>query len=352
MSLDLSGLTRIRPVDAEEQEPLGIEDVVDLPATDVLEASVANWRRLVEAAEQTSSRMRLQSATSRLRLAQRDLSFGRWRDRYLRERRPPMCQPWCLGRGWRRVNEAVPVGSEDGSDVAVENRPEYCPCEDGVAAAARHDARRQEAQAAAAQRRAAAIWESADIPPKLARYSLESYLLRDDARPAVVDKLRRWQCAATVEGYPCWLLLWGDVGTCKTGLAVSLLLDALAAGQSGLYVLASDTFDQLSATYGRREKGEPDETEVMASLVGLDLLVLDDVGTGSVTLWRDEKLLKLIDKRDTHARRTIVTTNLSPAELEAHIGKRSFDRLRGNTEAADESFVIELTGESRRGVTA
>lgn len=267
----------------------------------------------------------------------------------------PDCEPWCHGRGYRRTGSTFIEGAAGEqrsiSEIVSGLTYAYCSCCEGERARERHEEARAALDARLAQQAAERIWESADVPPKLRRYSLESYLTRPDARPAVVDKLKRWQRAATVEGYPCWLLLWGDVGTCKTGLAVSLLLEALAAGQSGLYVLASDTFDQLSATYGRREKGEPDETEVMASLVGLDLLVLDDVGTGSVTLWRDEKLLKLIDKRDTHARRTVVTTNLSPAELEAHIGKRSFDRLRGNTEAADESFVIELTGESRRGVT-
>jgi hypothetical protein len=45
---------------------------------------------------------------------------------------------------------------------------------------------------------------------------------------------------------------------------------------------------------------------------------------------------------------------LSLAELEAHVDTPTFDRLRGNAfdAASGESFVIELTGQSQRGMAS
>lgn len=264
----------------------------------------------------------------------------------------PDCEPWCHGRGYMRTGSTFIEGASGElrslSEAISGITYAYCSCAAGRAARARHEEARSALDTRLATQAVERIWADADIPPKLRRYSLDSYLLLPGARPALVEKLRRWQATRT------WLLLFGTAGTCKTGTAISLLLEHLAAGHSGLYVVTPDYLDRLRLTYRQDGDGQPDATDVLASAAGIDLLLLDDVGKAPLTPWGKEKLFTLINRRDAHERRTIVTTNLSLEELEAHVDTPTFDRMRGNAfdRETGESFVIELTGESQRGQSA
>lgn len=194
-------------------------------------------------------------------------------------------------------------------------------------------------------RRRARIWESSELPPKFERFSLDAFAALTGKHDVVAD-LREWQRSDR------WLLLVGDVGVGKTGLAVSLLIEWLKAGQQGLYVVTPDFLSRIRATYNR-SGDEVDELEVLGSVISAPLLVLDDLGTVTLTEWGKEKLFTLVNQRYLRGLRTIVTTNL-PIEhgdgdpqgtvyLPDHVGVRTWDRMRG------QSDVMVLTGESLRG---
>lgn len=339
----------VAPIPVSEQEPLGIEDVIDLPSTPALESAVVSCQLRADAAMQGLSQRRRDAAMSSLRMAERALRFGRWRDRYLAEQRPAGCRPWCLGRGYRRTTGAlVPVGAEIGSGVVVDAGVEYCPCEDGAAAQARHEARARAQAEQAAQTMAARVWDDIGIPPKLRRYSLDSYLALPEADAALVAKLRRWLACPSSP----WLLFHGDAGTCKTGLSIALLQERRLAGDSAMYVVTPDFLDRIRLTYRQKGEEDADATDVLASAANVSLLLLDDVGKAPLTDWGRAQLFTLVNRRDAHERRTIVTTNLGLSELEKHVDSPTFDRIRGNAcdAATGEGFVIEMAGGSRRGL--
>lgn len=198
-------------------------------------------------------------------------------------------------------------------------RPIECPC--GLVAA----------------RRRLRIWDAAQIPPKFRPYTLTSYA-EVSGRHALVAQLRTW-----ISG-DRWLLLTGDVGVGKSGIAASLLTEWLRSGQAGLYVSMPMFFSRIRATY--RDNGDPmDELDVLGAVVSVPLLVLDELGVVSLSDWGREKLYTLISERVASGRRTIVTSNLRVPDgsLEAHVGARIWDRIRG---VAD---VVNITGESLRG---
>lgn len=199
-------------------------------------------------------------------------------------------------------------------------RPIECPC--GLMAA----------------RRMLRIWEASQIPPRFQGYTLDSYA-EISGRRQLVDQLKSWG-----EGER-WLLLTGDVGVGKTGIAVSLLVDWMRRGQAGLYVVTPTFLSRIRATY--RDGGDDtDELEVLASVISVPLLVLDDLGTVRLSEWGQEKLYTLINERAIQGRRTILTSNLRVGDgsLEAYLWSRTFDRIRG---VAD---VVNLTGQSLRGL--
>lgn len=190
-----------------------------------------------------------------------------------------------------------------------------------------------------AERRRERIWRSAQVPESMRDYSLDSFAALTGKHQLVAD-LREWQEDPTRS-----LLLVGDVGLGKTGLAIALLLDAIRAGRTGQYVVTPSFLARVRATYGAGNDGV-DETDVIDSLVGCDVLVLDDLGKVRLTDWGQEKLYTVVNDRAAFAnRRLIVTSNLDTQDgsLESHLWPATWDRIRGA------STVIRLTGTSLRG---
>ena len=226
---------------------------------------------------------------------------------------PPVECPRCHDQGYLRL------------DVTATDRnfglPAECPC--GIVQT----------------RRMRRIWASSEIPPSMRHYSLASFALRS-GRQDLVDDLR-----AVWADTNRWLLLTGPVGLGKTGLAVSLLLEAMHAGSGGLYVVTPSFLARIRATYSRGKDNDDDnETDVLASVIEAPLLVLDDVGKVTLTEWGQEKLFTLVNERYIAGRRTIVTSNLDTEDgsLEAHLWPATWDRLRGMSD------VFRLTGDSLR----
>lgn len=277
----------------------------------------------------------------------------------------PDCADWCKGEGKRRLGGVVTEGVTDRIvpylDLMRSIRYEYCVCPAGRHARTLHDEAMAVLEARAEQRDADRLWDASNLPPKLRRCSLDSYLARvPDATPAAVVRLRSWQAAMRTDGR--WLLLYGQTGTCKTSHAASLLNEHLAAGQSGLYVVVPNLLTRLYAAVRPSSSREDAAVSVLALLEPLfrvKLLVLDDLGSlddaGNVepaTKFVRDHLFMVVNERDLWERPTIITTNLDPDQLEAYLGERTFDRIRGRCDIdGEESFSLKVGGTSRRGLS-
>lgn len=277
----------------------------------------------------------------------------------------PDCAPWCNGLGKRRVGGGVTEGVTDRVIPYLELmrsiRYEYCVCPSGDHARALHDDALAVLETQSEQREADRLWDASNLPPKLRRCSLASYLATvPDAAPVAVDLLRRWQVASRTDDR--WLLLHGPTGTCKTGHAASLLNEHLAAGRSGLYVVVPNLLMRLYAAIrsgASREEASASVLALLEPLFRVKLLVLDDLGSldadGKVeipTRFVRDHLFMIVNERDLWDRPTIVTTNLDPDDLEIYLGERTFDRIRGRCDIdGEESFSLKVGGTSRRGLS-
>lgn len=230
------------------------------------------------------------------------------------------CRP-CRDTGWRTRNL---MPGEPGFGELVE-----CTCPAG---------------SAIRQRRQDRVWQAAGIPPKFAKYTLET-LAKRPGKALLAERLGEWRRTRH------WLLLTGRPGTCKSGAAAALLSAHQAEGGQGLFVLLNRLLDRLQATFGARDD-QPGYLEAFETLVAAELLVLDDVGANGKPLsaWGQEQVFKLIDARDLAERQTILTTNLPAAgkstELLRYVGEPTWDRIRGRVGR----WVVETTGTSQRGM--
>lgn len=130
------------------------------------------------------------------------------------------------------------------------------------------------------------------------------------------------------------LILAGPVGTGKTYAAYALGNLLIQANKS---VDAWTVPDFLAAL---RPDGENQADAKAAAQVAV--LILDDLGAGQPTEWAVETLTTLLDTRLRNDLRTIVTTNLTEAQIQEAWGGRFIDRLR----YASASVVVR--GQSRR----
>ena len=140
--------------------------------------------------------------------------------------------------------------------------------------------------------------------------------LQKGARTAIVDWVRSYQ-----PGGP-GLYLHGPVGTGKTHLACALLKGLAQRGVWCLYRSLPDLLHEL-----RRSVREENESDLLDALADVPVLLLDDLGSERLTEYAAERLHQIVDDRYADRRTTLVTSNLSPAQLGRHVGQRMASRL-------------------------
>jgi len=134
------------------------------------------------------------------------------------------------------------------------------------------------------------------------------------------------------------LLIIGECGVGKTGLAVCILKERIVQEVASLFSAVPDLLDKIRSTFS----GHHDYTDVMEAVKTIDFLLLDDLGAEYPTEWVKEKLYQLIGYRHDWNLPIVATSNLSLAELEEHLGARSLWRM------IEMGQVIELGGRNLR----
>ena len=134
-------------------------------------------------------------------------------------------------------------------------------------------------------------------------------------------------CVRFTESFPSdkSMIMVGGVGTGKTLLA-SAILDSLVDDNQCEIIKVIELIRSLKATWSK-DSTETEES-IIKYYIGLDLLILDEVGSqfGSDT----EKLFifDIIDGRYQDMKQTILISNLDIDGIKEVIGERCVDRLR------------------------
>jgi len=139
------------------------------------------------------------------------------------------------------------------------------------------------------------------------------------------------------------LLMQGSSGLGKTFLAGCIANVVVESGFSVLYESACSLFARIDADRFRREE---DETGIdIERYLNCDLLILDDLGTESMTNYGMTMLYRLINTRKTNKKQCVVITGLSQDELRRRYGPQIASRLEGDYTA------LRFFGEDVRKLT-
>jgi DNA replication protein DnaC len=137
------------------------------------------------------------------------------------------------------------------------------------------------------------------------------------------------------------LLLMGDVGRGKTFLSTAIANVAVEAKRSVVYFTFSEFLDLV-----RMHKFDDDVAyrEGSQRLMDANLIVLDDLGAEKLTEFAGQELFSIINHRINRQLPMVLSTNLTPSEIQDTYGERIASRLLNGFDA------ILLRGEDVRRV--
>ena len=120
-----------------------------------------------------------------------------------------------------------------------------------------------------------------------------------------------------------WLVFLGGYGSGKTHLAAAIANYRAGLGDPPLFIMVPDLLDHLRATFSPHSNVAFDRR--FDEIRTAPLLVLDDLGTQSMTPWVREKLYQLFNYRYNRELPTVITTADSLDEMDARIRSRLLD---------------------------
>jgi len=101
------------------------------------------------------------------------------------------------------------------------------------------------------------------------------------------------------------IVLIGEPGTGKTGLAIGLMRKALVQGYRGRFYKVQDLLDELYASLADRSN-----SRLLKRLSNFDVLLLDELGYLTLNQEQMNMFFRLMDERYTKGKATMITTNL------------------------------------------
>lgn len=120
-----------------------------------------------------------------------------------------------------------------------------------------------------------------------------------------------------------WLVLTGSYGCGKTHLAAAIANALADRGSPPLFIVVPDLLDHLRATFSPNSNASYDRR--FEEIRTAPLLILDDLGTQSMTPWVREKLYQLFNYRYNAELPTVITSADTLGEMDARIRSRMLD---------------------------
>lgn len=130
----------------------------------------------------------------------------------------------------------------------------------------------------------------------------------------------------------------GPAGTGKTHMAYAIFRTERYYGHKPIFYGVADLCVAISES-GSAQSLNPRFVEKVRQ--NPEMLVLDDLGAERLTDWVFQGLYRIIDYREKNELPTVITSNLSLAQVADKFSDRIASRLSGGT-------VIEFTGEDKR----
>ena len=129
------------------------------------------------------------------------------------------------------------------------------------------------------------------------------------------------------------ILMRGATGLGKTHLSLAIANELLRKGFSVVYASAPDILSRLEREHFAYKYN--DEQDTYNSLIGCDLLILDDLGTEFMSQFSIAAVYNIFNARILSGKPTIMNTNLTVSELLKAYSQRFISRVIGSCDRLD-----------------
>jgi DNA replication protein DnaC len=137
-----------------------------------------------------------------------------------------------------------------------------------------------------------------------------------------------------------WIVFTGPYGCGKTHLAAAIANYRTEVDSPPMFVIVPDLLDHLRATFSPSSSVTLDR--LFEEVRSAPILILDDLGTQSMTAWVREKLYQLFNHRYLAELPTVITT--------AYLKEDIDPRLRSRMEDRRICDIYAITAPSYRGI--
>lgn len=125
------------------------------------------------------------------------------------------------------------------------------------------------------------------------------------------------------------LLLTGQTGLGKTFLCNCIAKELLDSGYTVLYFTAPQLFKLFEESRFHREDMQDESKDLLSTLFNVDLLIIDDLGTESISTITISDLFNVVNSRYLNQTSTIISTNLSFGQMQERYSERVVSRIIG-----------------------
>lgn len=139
------------------------------------------------------------------------------------------------------------------------------------------------------------------------------------------------------------LIIVGTVGTGKTHIISAYINALVEKGIFAKYITEYDFADLFTTRHSKDSSVARESNLEIHHCKNYKVVIIDEVGKRELTQNQNIELDELISARYDNMLRTIIVSNLTPAEIKLRIKDRAYDRLKGNN-----AQVIVLDGDSMR----
>ena len=191
-------------------------------------------------------------------------------------------------------------------------------------------ARRAEKAAREAEEKMKRLALSSGIPRRYRSAGFEEYIThgkqdRERAKRIAVSFAERFD---EVSEKGVSLIFTGNPGTGKTHLACAIANKVMKGGRTVSLTGVPAMMRAVRETY--RDDPRNTESEVIASLANVDLLIIDEVGVQAGSNHELRVMFDILNERYQDVKPTILISNLPESHLEDYIGTPALDRFHEN----------------------
>ena len=123
------------------------------------------------------------------------------------------------------------------------------------------------------------------------------------------------------------MLFYGGAGLGKTFTSSAIANEVIKKGHTVMYMTAADIFAYLEdIRFGRADENTK---KLMAEIMEVELLIIDDLGTEFLTSYSDTEFFRILNSRIMNEKSMIISTNHSLASLKKTYSERIFSRIMG-----------------------